>query len=95
MSKGSTIVPVRIPSDLLRQVEETYLGRNLFAPKNPWTLSDFVRVALKEKIAKMQRSRKKRRKTCRNALNVAAKWSEELPTDPGLSSTNAPDAAPS
>lgn len=57
MSEGSPKVVVRIPAPLLAECELTIARRNLFTLAEPWDFSKFVRAALQEKIAKMDRSR--------------------------------------
>jgi hypothetical protein len=57
MSRGTRVVPVRLPEDLMVMVQITIELRNQNSPEAPWTLSDFIRIALSEKIRKMARSR--------------------------------------
>jgi metal-responsive CopG/Arc/MetJ family transcriptional regulator len=60
MSKGTRVYPVRLPADLVAEVELTVQRRNLMSREEPWTFSDFLRIALREKVCKMERSRKPR-----------------------------------
>jgi Arc/MetJ-type ribon-helix-helix transcriptional regulator len=60
MSRGTQVYSVRIPDDLMAKVEEQILSRNAFAPGQPWNRSDFIVIALVEKLKKMARSRSKR-----------------------------------
>lgn len=60
MSKGSPIVPVRIPQSLLHEISQCIDRRNLWTLREEWTTSSFVIAAIREKIAKMERSRRKR-----------------------------------
>lgn len=62
MSKGTKAFPVRLPNKLLQEVNETIQRRNDHSKEEPWTFSDFVRIALREKISKMERGRKGARK---------------------------------
>jgi hypothetical protein len=48
----------RCQDSLWDEVIETVQRRNLWSRERPWTLSDFIGIALKEKIRKMARSRK-------------------------------------
>jgi hypothetical protein len=57
MSKGSKIIPFRIPSELLAEMESVIAGRNSRAKGEPWGRTGFVIAAIREKISKMQRSR--------------------------------------
>jgi hypothetical protein len=56
MSKGSQIVPVRIPAELLGLVDDA-VARSAHTRKNgPWTRSSFILAAIEEKLNKMARS---------------------------------------
>lgn len=57
MSRGTRKAVVRIATDLLQEIQETIGRRNQWVGRYPWTLSDFLRIALREKIEKMRRSR--------------------------------------
>lgn len=57
--KGSRIVPVRIPEELLRRVELQIAQRNMVTNEAPWTMSDFVRVSVERNLSKMERSRRR------------------------------------
>jgi len=59
-SKGSKIVPVRIPQEMLDEMQEMIASRNFNAPGEPWDVAKFIRKAVAEKIAHMKRSRKGR-----------------------------------
>lgn len=59
-SKGNKVVPVRMDPELLSAALVTIQTRNIFTTEQPWTFSDFVRVALVEKMKKMERSRRPR-----------------------------------
>ena len=54
---GTSKVVVRIPPDLLEEMQLTIATRNVYTREEPWSVSDFIRVAICEKIAKMRRSR--------------------------------------
>jgi hypothetical protein len=59
MSRGTERYTFRLPPKLMREVEATRLLRNQNTREEPWTLSDLVRIALAEKVKKMNRSRKR------------------------------------
>lgn len=67
MSKGNQIVPVRIPLPLAVDMDQAIAGRNAVARGEPWTVSEFIRVAIAEKLAKMSRSRSSRSRRTRGA----------------------------
>lgn len=60
MSKGSKIVPVRLPADLLELVEIELLTRRPSPMGHRLTLSEWIRSAIKEKLKHAKRSRHKR-----------------------------------
>jgi len=60
MSKGRPIVPVRFGEGTLSSMKRIVEQRNARTRNEPWTMSDFIRVAVEEKIAHMERSRRGR-----------------------------------
>lgn len=56
MSKGSRVVPVRFEEELLDAVAAMIASSNERRQGEPWTTSEFVRAAVREKLAKMKRS---------------------------------------
>jgi len=75
MSIGSPRMTVRIPADLLAAVDRQVESRNAVAHGEPWTLSAFVVAALREKLAKMERSRSGRRRvTAEDRERVPGTW---------------------
>jgi hypothetical protein len=60
MSQGSPMLGCRIPQDLLDEVSRTIARRNAWSPEEPWTQARFIVVAIREKLAKMKRSRTRR-----------------------------------
>lgn len=60
MSKGSKIVPVRIPRGLLLRAELQIAARNMVTRDEPWDMSEFIRVSIERNLRKMERSRKPR-----------------------------------
>lgn len=59
MSKGSKIVQFRLPPALEAEVGITIARRNLYRRGRPWDRTGFLLTAIREKIAKMERSRRK------------------------------------
>lgn len=62
MSAGTRVYTVRLPAALMHEVNWTIQRRNVWTAAEPWTISDFIRVALEREIRKMMRSRKRQRK---------------------------------
>lgn len=62
MSKGSVRWTVRVPAELLKLVQWQIAQRNAYSSREPWSESDWIRVAMEEKLKKMQRSRNKKKK---------------------------------
>jgi hypothetical protein len=62
MSAGTRVYALRIDGGMMEDAEETISRRNEFTRREPWNFSDFLRAAIREKIAKMQRSRRNRSK---------------------------------
>lgn len=60
MSRGSQIVPVRIPAELLGLVDDT-VARSVHTRKDgPWTRSSFIVKAIEDCLRKMARSNGKK-----------------------------------
>jgi len=57
MSLGSKRVIFRIPKKLNEEMLLAVLQRNTFSREEPWTISRFMLVAIREKLDKMERSR--------------------------------------
>jgi hypothetical protein len=62
MSKGTQVYSIRLPRDLVEDVECQLAMSAVWRRAAPWTLSDFVRISLREKLEKMRRSRSGRRR---------------------------------
>jgi hypothetical protein len=60
VSRGSPVVPIRIPVELLDRIERQIRQRNHHTHEEPWTLSDFIRVSVERNLSKMCRSRRGR-----------------------------------
>jgi hypothetical protein len=57
MSRGSPLVSIRIPAELLEQVDQK-VTRSATRRDVPWTRSSFIVAAIEEKLKKMARSAK-------------------------------------
>jgi hypothetical protein len=56
MSKGSPLLSLRIPAELLGLVDQA-IARSVYTRKDgPWNRSSFILAAIEEKLAKMARS---------------------------------------
>ena len=53
---------VRVDDDLWTCVEFQVFSLRIYSKRRKWDMSEFVRAALVEKLAKMKRSRESRRK---------------------------------
>jgi len=58
MSKGRPVVPLRLDPGLIEDMEIAIIRRNENTRETPWSFSDFIRVAICEKLHKMKRGRK-------------------------------------
>ena len=58
MSKGSPIIPIRFPQELLAQVDKEVARAERTRPGEPWTRSSFVLAAVRAFLAKRERSRR-------------------------------------
>lgn len=56
MSKGSPVVQIRVPADLLEQVLVSIARCNVNRQQEPYTLSGWVLAAIRERLAKHRRS---------------------------------------
>jgi hypothetical protein len=72
MSLGTKVYPVRLAESLMMEVTATIARRNYWTRRLPWSLSDFIRVALLEKVKKMGRSRRRARRTHSTLENEVA-----------------------
>jgi len=61
MARGTPLIAVRLAPLLRMAVEAALLSRNQRARGAAWTLSDFIRVALEDKLNHYSRSRRPRR----------------------------------
>ena len=61
MSKGSPIIPVRIPAELLAAVDAAIARTSLKRREGPWTRSAWILQALRDKLAHMERAARPKR----------------------------------
>jgi len=62
MSKGTPNRVVRIDDDLWTRIEFQVISLKYWSKKRKWDMSEFLRTAAEEKLAKMRRSRQSRKK---------------------------------
>ncbi len=62
MSKGSQIAHVRLSKELFISIEQALRSANRTRIHAPYTQSEWVRQAIREKLNHLSRSRKKRSK---------------------------------
>jgi Arc/MetJ-type ribon-helix-helix transcriptional regulator len=60
MSKGNRVIKVRVSPELIALIERQIQQRNYHSREAPWVISDWIRVAMIEKLDKMRRSRRSR-----------------------------------
>jgi len=58
MSKGTPNQTFRLLPSLKEECERTIARRNANSFEQPWTFTEFIEISLREKIAKMERSRR-------------------------------------
>lgn len=63
MSKGSRIVPVRVPRDLEIRIAAAIASANQSTKEEPYTLSEWIRKAVVEKLDHLERSKRKKTKS--------------------------------
>lgn len=56
MTKGNPVLLVRVERELHEQITECIQRRNRRTREEPWDMSKFIRVAIRDKLAKMKRS---------------------------------------
>jgi Arc/MetJ-type ribon-helix-helix transcriptional regulator len=61
-SAGTPVLPVRLHNDVKSEIERAVRRRNFHSWEEKWTVSDFIRIAIREKLAKMERCRKQRKR---------------------------------
>jgi len=68
MSAGTPRYTFRLPEELMDAVRERTAQRNMVARGKAWEVSDFVRIAICEKLNKMERSARGRQERRRRML---------------------------
>jgi len=61
MSRGSKIVPVRIPDEMLAEVQEAVDSQNFHTKGVPLRVSEWIRKCIEVKLKHLKRSRKYKR----------------------------------
>jgi hypothetical protein len=59
-SKGTPVTTVRIGKELMERIEAQIASLVIHSPRGDWTVGEFIRVAIEEKLRKMRRSRRRR-----------------------------------
>ena len=62
MSQGTPVVMFRMPKQMLADILAVVHRRNRNTQDEPWTRTDFIRCAIREKLAKMARLRTRGRR---------------------------------
>ncbi len=62
MSKGSPIVPIRFPAELLKAMDVTIHRQNRKRVGEPWTRSSWILHAICEKLDHIDRARRPRKR---------------------------------
>ncbi len=57
MSKGNEYLKARFAAEWIEMVEDVIAHRNEHHKPPAWTMADFIRIAVREKIDKMARGR--------------------------------------
>ena len=70
MSKGSPIVPIRVPAELLVEVDR-YVSESADSRKGePWSRSSFIVTAIRDKLFHLERGRSRSRARSRARLQA-------------------------
>lgn len=80
MSAGNHITNVRLDEEMLTAIEAAIASRNKRSKQAPWTLSDFIRQAIQDKLDHTARGNgtKRKKAKARDARSCYAQ--EETPT---------------
>lgn len=62
MSKGSRVVPIRVQRDLEIRIAAAIESANQTTKGEPYTLSEWIRKAVVEKLDHLERSKRKKTK---------------------------------
>lgn len=61
MSRGTPITPLRLPRDLVEQIDRAIAQNNRTRFGEPWNRTSWIVQAIKERLAKQERSRRSNR----------------------------------
>jgi hypothetical protein len=67
MGKGNRVLRLRVEPELLQEILRQIEQRNQYTSQEPWDMSAFLRAAVREKLAHMQRARKQGKGKARKA----------------------------
>jgi hypothetical protein len=70
MSKGSKIVPVRIPEVLIHEIQEAIASADVYRFDQPYTVSEWIRGAVAERLGHLRRARTQRKKPKKGGANA-------------------------
>lgn len=84
MSKGSPIITLRIPAELLANVQVVVAETGANCKGEPWNLTTWILQAIKDKLAHQQRAREASKRRCKGRYARAQRPTESNPTS-GLS----------
>lgn len=59
MSAGTPRTTVRIATELMERVERQLESLRIWSPKGDWSVGEFIRVAIEDKLKKYVRSRRR------------------------------------
>jgi hypothetical protein len=60
MSKGTQVITIRLSEYYTDKIDEAVKRRNVTTRREPWTRSCFIKQAILDKLAHMERSKKKK-----------------------------------
>lgn len=73
MARGSPTITFRLDDALMDDMDVAIDSRNERTRETPWTRTDFIRAAIREKLDKMRRSRECRKNKKGNVTCLATK----------------------
>jgi hypothetical protein len=73
MSAGNKIIPVRVSDVMDQEIHLAIQSRNSHSKGEVWTVSDFIRAAVEDKLLHLMRGRKKRRRDAKVKLGLQDK----------------------
>lgn len=66
MSRGSPIISLRVPEDLLRDVQIVVHQTGAKCQGEPWNLTSWILQAIRDKLAHQQRAREASKRRCKS-----------------------------